>query len=121
MSGSWQDHWETDAAQERERYASMSLDTLLSEVSAGRYGSYYQIWMSIAEHGDARRSGWILFGIIESAEDELHRYHCADALLQLLGTVQMAPADVSADHPQRESKLAELARAISYQAGPRPF
>jgi len=93
---------------------------LLAEVSEGRFGNYYVIWYVIASKSTVDEAGWILFRTLAGNPDYLCRYHCAAALLQLMGESILKPVDLSADHPGRESALADMRRRLTGMTGECP-
>jgi hypothetical protein len=81
----FQERWEANSKAERARYDAMPVAELLTRVECGDFGDYYNIWRALADRATLREAGWILFSVLESDLDYLHRYHCAAALLKLVG------------------------------------
>ena len=79
----YQEHFEQEAGKERERYDARSVAELLTDIRAGRFGSYYQIWHSVGARASLADAGSLLADILESDADYLHRYHCASALISI--------------------------------------
>jgi len=109
--GQFQEQWEQEAEKERAGYDSRPVSALLTDVRAGRFGSYYQLWHSIGARGSLAEAGSLLADVLESDADYLHRYHCAAALITI-GRVHsegFRPEQLSAreTYPVRE-RLTEL-------------
>ena len=116
----WQDRWDEAADDERKRMEARTAAELLADVSECRFGNYYVIWYVIASKSTVDEAGWTLFRTLTGDEDYLHRYHCAAALLLLMGETTWKPVDLSADHPGRESALAALGLRLAGMIGERP-
>ena len=93
---------------EREEMESLPLERLLEDVSKGRYGKYYNIWCVIAEHSSLEEAGWVLFQVLKKDIDYLYRYHCAAALIELLGVDEFEPVDLSADLEKTRDNIDRL-------------
>jgi len=120
VTETWQDRWEEAADEERKRMEARTAAELLAEVSEGRFGNYYVIWYVIASKSTVDEAGWILFRTLAGNPDYLCRYHCAAALLQLMGESILKPVDLSADHPGRELALADMRRRLTGMTGECP-
>lgn len=116
----WQDRWEAAADDERRRMETRTTAELLADIGEGRYGNYYVIWYVIASRSTVDEAGWTLFRTLAGDADYLYRYHCAAALLQLLGEATWRPVDLSADLPGRGPALAALELRLSGITGDRP-
>lgn len=116
----WQDRWDEAAEDERKRMQGITAAELLADVSEGRFGNYYVIWYVIASKSTIDEAGWTLFRILAGDSDYLYRYHCAAALLQLMGEATLKPVDASADHPERESILSALRLRLAGMIGESP-
>jgi hypothetical protein len=120
MMENWQDLWEKHAAEERRRMECRPVRELLSEVARGLFGDYYTVWYVIAERASLCEAAWILYGVLESGADYLHRYHCARALLTLMHYDGMEPADLSAEHSGLLENLAALGSMLDGILRPSP-
>ena len=114
----WREHWEQDAQAEYEAFCASSLDTLLDRVAGMRLGSHYMIWPAIAAKGNLQRAGWPLYRFTRSGAPYLHRYHCAAALLTLLGTTEYAPSQLTVEHLNPGPWLDEVAKVLESRIGP---
>src|SRR5262249_47390175 len=81
----YQRYFEEAAEKEKRRYDQKSVDELLKLIRRGSYGKYYTIWDSVGERASADEAGSDLIAVLRSGAEYLHRYHCAVALLRLLG------------------------------------
>jgi hypothetical protein len=115
----WQDRWEEAADAELKRMETRTMTELLADIGVGRFGSYFVIWYVIASRSTLVEAGWTLFRTLASDADYLHRYHCAAALLQLMGEVTLKPLELSADHPGRGPALAALRLRLAGMIGER--
>lgn len=115
----WQDRWEAAADDERKRMEARTTTELLADIGEGRFGIYYVIWYVIASRSTVDEAGWTLFRVLAGEADYLCRYHCAAALLLLMGEATWKPVDLSADHPGRGSALAALELRLSGMTGAR--
>lgn len=79
----FQERFEKASIEEKARYDAMPLAQMLEEIRAGRYGTNYQIWHSVAPRATITDIGWLFYHILESDTDYLNRYHCAAALLRI--------------------------------------
>ena len=82
---SWRDGWEEESQAEKARYDATPVSDLLSNVRDGRVGQYFGIWYSIALRSTPAEAGWPLYRALLSQQDYFHQFHCAAALLHLLG------------------------------------
>lgn len=114
----WQDLWEEGARDEFDRFSALPLAELLRYVEIGYFGNYYRLWYAIAAKNDAVRAGPVLFASLTSDAEYLQKYHCAQALLSLLGISGIQPVDLAlretANHDRHmgevRAKLDELIR-----------
>ena len=105
----WRDRWDEYSKLEREDMQSLPIERLLDNVRKGRYGRYYTIWYVIAERSTLEEAGWILFRILKKKDiDYLYRYHCAAALIGLLGDDEFEPVDLSADNDKIRDNIDRL-------------
>jgi len=95
--GDWRETWEQHADQERGVLGETPVSELVERVRAGQFGGYYRIWYVLAERAKLGEVGWVLFSVLESQADYLDRYHCAAALLSLLGEKRLQAVDLSAE------------------------
>ncbi|MCK4505229.1 MAG: hypothetical protein KAW14_06415 [Candidatus Aegiribacteria sp.] len=101
----WKDKWDEYSKLEREEIEYFPLERLLDNVSQGRYGRYYNIWYVIAERSSLEEAGWVLFHVLKKDIDYLYRYHSAAALIELLGSDEFEPVDLSADHEKTRDNI----------------
>ena len=101
----FQADWERAAAAEYDAYMRRSAEGLVADARAGQYGECYQLWRAIAARASLPLAGQVLLEILRRPEPYLVRYHAANALLALLGTTELAPADLAADRPDRQARL----------------
>jgi hypothetical protein len=96
----FQERWEAGAKAELAHYAALPVSELLIRIEAGRLGDYYMIWLALAERTTLDEAGWLLFRVLESDLDYFNRYHCATALLTLMGIED--PAESAAHYSAHE-------------------
>lgn len=104
----WQEMWEEYALLERKRYEAMDTDSLLSDVSAGLWGSYYTIWYVTADRVPASEAAPVLLKVLRTDSDYLFRYHAASALLQVTGIHKFTAVDLSGDQPEMAANINEI-------------
>jgi hypothetical protein len=87
MSFDWKEEWENHSEQETKYMKAKSEDTLLNDIAAGFYGSYYAIWYAVADKKNPNKSIPILTDALQKLEtdkavfyDQLTAIHCAEAL-----------------------------------------
>jgi hypothetical protein len=117
-SGDWRQEYEHHADIEGAKVDKMSVRELCARIQAGKVGDYYQIWRAIGERGTLPEAGWLLFSVLESDMESLHRYHCASALLRLLGEQRMTAAELSAEWG-RANNMPTIAALLEQKIGPR--
>jgi hypothetical protein len=115
MNADWKEQYEDAADEEEARYRRRPVAELLADVRAGRVGEYATIWRVIGERGEVARVGWELMDFLRSPAPYLSRYHCAAALLRLLGTHEFEAVQLSALSPTLETNL-ERVEAVLFQA-----
>lgn len=108
----FQADWEQAARAEYDRYLCLSTATLLAEVSARRYGEYYQLWRAIAARATLAEAGRVLLGVLRCEDPYLVRYHAAGALLSLLGTEAFQPVELAAERPDRSAHVDAIERML---------
>jgi hypothetical protein len=79
----YQEHFERAGALERQQFDAMPIAAVISEISAGRLGRYYQIWYSLGARAKPSEANSLLLSFLASKAAYLHRYHCAAALIQV--------------------------------------
>ncbi|GAB4341890.1 MAG: hypothetical protein OHK0038_21690 [Flammeovirgaceae bacterium] len=89
MGFNWQDEWERHANEEEEKLQTENLADLLADVEAGWFGSYYNIWYTIAKKSTAHQAVPTLLKaaqqlVLHQENDELHLIHCLTAICKLL-------------------------------------
>ena len=104
----WKDKWDEYSKLEREKMNLISPEHLLEDVRQGRYGNYYNIWYVIARRATLEEAGWVLFQVLKKDIDYLYRYHCAAALIELLGVDEFEPVDLSADLEKTRDNIDRL-------------
>lgn len=118
--GDWRETWEQHADQERGALDEAPVSELLARVRAGRFGGYYSIWYALADRAQLSEVGWVLFSVLESEVGYLDRYHCAAALLQLMGEKRLQAVDLSAEWG-RVKNLGPVEKILERRIGPRPM
>jgi hypothetical protein len=83
--GGWQDHYDLGLASERAEVDGVPVEQLLARVAAGRVGRYYTIWYSIAQRASPKEALPVLVDSLWALDDKLDQFHCAVAILHLLG------------------------------------
>jgi hypothetical protein len=104
VNADWKEQYEDAADDEEARYRRRPVAELLAEVKAGRVGEYATIWRVIGERGEVARVGWELMDFLRSPAPYLARYHCAAALLRLLGTHEFEAVQLSALSPELDAE-----------------
>lgn len=77
----FQEHFENAAEAEAAWFDAMSVSELVSDIRAGRFGDYYQIWYSLAKRAKPSEVNALLLSFLDSPAEYLQRYHCAAALI----------------------------------------
>jgi hypothetical protein len=117
-NGDWRETWEQHAEQERGALAEAPVSELLARIRAGQFGGYYSIWYALADRAQLNEVGWVLFSVLESEAAYLDRYHCAAALLRLLGEKRLQAVDLSAEWG-RAKNLRPVEKVLEQRIGPR--
>jgi len=117
--GDWRKQWEDHADAEQARYDAMSTSALLDDVRRGRFGDYRTIWYALGKRAAAPEAAWMLFDVLTSQATYLDRYHCAAALLQLLGSTEWEPVELSAACFPVAENLSRVQKRIESNLGPR--
>ena len=87
----FQADWERAAGAEYDAYMRRSAAGLVADARAGRYGEFYQLWRAIAVRATLPLAGQVLLEVLRRDHPYLVRYHAAEALVSLLGTIEVAP------------------------------
>ncbi len=87
MSFDWKEEWENHSEQETNNMKAKSEATLLNDIAAGFYGSYYAIWYAVADKKNPKKSIPVLTNALQKLEtdkavfyDQLTAIHCVEAL-----------------------------------------
>ncbi|MBN2609657.1 MAG: hypothetical protein JXA64_11125 [Candidatus Fermentibacteraceae bacterium] len=121
MAGSemhWKDLWEKYSAEETARMEAMPAGRLLQDIRAGHFGDYYGIWRVVGSKASLEEAGWTLFEVLETDIDYLYRYHCAAALLKLMGMDDLQPVDLSGNHSAVQDNIRMVRCALERRIGP---
>lgn len=116
--GDWRESWEQHADQERGALGETPVSELVERVWAGQFGGYYSIWYALADRAKLNEVGWVLFSVLESEAGYLDRYHCAAALLRLLGEKRWQAVDLSAEWG-RAKNLKPVEKILEQRIGAR--
>ena len=84
----WRDRYDYNAKRQEEALAVLSEEELIERIRANQPDPYHTIWLVIARKGTAKRSArplWYYLQRNPGEANELHRYHCAAALFNILG------------------------------------
>lgn len=115
---SWQEEWERAANEELAWTRQQPVDELLARLKHRAFGGYLVLPDVIAEKATLAQAGWPLFEVLmDDSLDYLHRYHCAEALIKLMGGAPFEPVDLSANRAERPAHLAEMAVLLEKQIG----
>jgi hypothetical protein len=113
----WQEQWEQHALEERLRMEAMPLSLLLEDIHLGRYGGHFGIWPVVAGRATLAEAGLTLVGVLERETDDLIRYHCAAALLSMLGQSGVRAADLCLESPGMPNRLSRLREELKLRLG----
>ncbi|MBL9166196.1 MAG: hypothetical protein JNN07_00475 [Verrucomicrobiales bacterium] len=114
----WRKQYE-DAAEDQARRFARFLDRELREFIRRRAtGDYYVIWYEVAKRTPTAETCWLLYEVLLSDRSYLDRYHCAAALLALLGCKEFEEVELSADWPVVPGNLARLRAMVASKFGP---
>ena len=113
----WHQQWERAARAEKESVDRQTVAELLDQIARGSYGRYYAIWRSIGARAELQTAGWPLMRVLKSNADFHNRYHCASALLRLMGESPAEAVHYSADIPTRQENLAALEETLTILIG----
>ena len=114
----WRELWDEHADAERQSQDRRPVSKLLEAVRRCKFGDYYTLWLAIAAKATLAEAGWTLLAVLESDVDYLHRYHCAAALLQLIGDLKFEPVELSAARFPLAENLAQVRRVLETRLGP---
>lgn len=115
----WKEEYEDASAAEEAKFARMPIARLLDVVRHGKRGDYYGIWRVIATHPASHEICWTLYDFLLGDSDYLDRYHCADALLAVLGCEQFEAVQLSAEWPEVKTNLVTLRSIVEKSVGAR--
>lgn len=116
-TGDWRGQYEAQAEAQRRLLETLPMQELLEAVSAGRFDEDYRIWYVIAEKAEPQVAVPVLLAALSKNPPYLQQYHCAVAILHLLGIEPLvngrAPNDSTAveyttsrpNHPEARSRL----------------
>lgn len=114
----WRERYEIEAASELATFDQEPVYELLDRVANRMYGKYFSLWRSIAQRAELEQAGWLLFEVLQTEPEYLQRYHCAAALLTLMGLDRTDAVRYSADSADRHTNLDDLETALSDRIGP---
>jgi len=109
----WKNQYESAAEKELAAYSRAPLTDLLDDIKRGRTGEYSTIWRTIADKGTPSEAGWALYDFLLADRPYLERYHCAGALLRILGCTEFEPVELSAGWPVVKQNLSRLREVIA--------
>lgn len=115
----WREKWEVAAGDEQSEYDSISLEQLIERIENGWFGNYYALWRTVEARATLELVGWLLFDVLESKASYLHRYHCARALLNLMGETRFDPVHLSGNNPKLQQNLLVIEKELIKRLGPR--
>lgn len=115
----WKQQYEHAADEELDRYTRRSLADLLLDIRSGSTGEYSTIWEAVARKATPQEAGWVLYDVLNSDRPYLERYHCAKALLRILGCNEFEAVELSASWPQVRGNLVRLGEMVAAVAGQR--
>jgi hypothetical protein len=113
----WRERYEIEAASAQAMFDQKPVDELLDRAANRMYGKYFSIWRSIAERAELEQAGWLMFEVLQTEQDYLTRYHCAAALLALMGLDRADAVRHSADSADRHNNLLDLETELSGRIG----
>ena len=115
----WRDEWDAHASGEHQNYMDMPVAQLVENLRAGKLGDYHTIWNAIGKRASLQDIGWELYAFLQSDKDYLARYHCAQALLQMMQSKAFEPVDLSAKRGDQLAKnLEKLAQLLEEKIDP---
>lgn len=114
----WRKEYEDAAEKQAKRFARASDRELLEAVRRRATGDYYVIWYEIAKREPTAEACWLLYEVLRSDRPYLDRYHCAAALLALLGCKEFEEVDLSAEWPVVQDNLTKLWAIVESKVGP---
>lgn len=110
--------YEKEAAADKAATDKVPLERLLERVRQRYYGSYFSLWRSIAQRATLEQAGWALLEVLKTEPQYLQRYHCASALLALMGKSRAEAVHYSADNANRWENLESLETELLARVGP---
>lgn len=117
MTGEWRTQYEEAAQAESALWTRASDRDLLERIRSGKTGSYYGLWREVGSRRPTPETCWLLYDVLNSARPYLDRYHCADALLKLIGCREFEPVQLSAGWPVVRENLARLRGLVEAAIG----
>lgn len=118
-AGDWRQQYESSADDELAQYEKASDSELLQLIRSGKTGEYYTVWRAIGSRPASPEFCWTLYDVLLSDRPYLDRYHCANALLQLLECKEFEPVQLSAAWPVVQENLARFKEMVESKMGPR--
>jgi hypothetical protein len=117
MPGEWREQYEASADQEMAAMSKWTDEQLLAAIRQANTGGYYTIWQVVGSRKPTAQLCWILIGILESNRDYLDRYHCAAALIRLIGASEFEPVHLSAGGEVRKQSIARMKALVEKLVG----
>jgi hypothetical protein len=114
----WRARYEQEATAELASYNKRPVAELVRQVKERRYSTYFSIWHSLGRRATLEQAGWALLEVLKSEPEYLHRYHCASALLALMGKSRAEAVHYSSDKVDRWANLEVLEKELRERIGP---
>ncbi len=114
----WRKQYEDAAEEQAKRFRRRSTEDLLKAIRQRKTGDYYVIWYELAKREPTAEVCWLLYEVLRSDRPYLDRYHCAAALLALLGCQEFEEVELSADWPVVDGNLTRLRAIVEAKVGP---
>lgn len=114
----WRTQYELAAENEAARFASATDEQLLAAIREGKTGEYFTLWRLLGTRRATPKICWALYDVLLSDREYLDRYHCANALLQLLDCDEFTAVQLSAAWPDLPTNLVKLRGIIESAMGP---
>lgn len=116
----WRDEYDVAANEESARWRRATDQQLWHAIESGNTGEYFAIWREAARRPRSRDFYWLLFSVLLSQREFLERYHCATALLELLGCRSFEAVELSASWPTVPANLEKLRALVKSTVGHQP-
>lgn len=118
---SWRDRYAYEARREGEAMARLTEQEIVGRIQRDDLGRYFQIWRVIGRKGTVKNAAMVLWEFLQRSPGEANmhqRYHCAAALLQILGMADPASKSelrrqVQWDHQGEEKRQQALVKLRS--------